>query len=125
MKLIELEPQFIRHEIRPCHVGAEGCSTISEHTQHVFHVYVDTLAEAQGIFFLCPKDFELNKGPIGTHGIICWFLDRGVPTDAEPLPGRWAVSGSSYEDLTLSPSVLTTEGCGWHGFITGGAVTSC
>lgn len=91
----------------------------------VFLRYVDSgrwcecdFALAQGIRFCCPKCFNLNDGPIGTHSIVAWFRDRGVPDDARPLPGRWTVSGRGLADLTLSPSILISTGCCWHGYIT-------
>ena len=99
MKLAELEPQFIRHK-------PDGWTDVA------------TLAEAQGVHFLCP----LGCG----HIVLCWFRDRGVPDAETPGPGRWAASGAGFEDLTLSPSIhLTGPGCGWHGFVTAGQVTSC
>jgi hypothetical protein len=90
------------------------------------HQEVDVLTDAQGVWFLCPKCFEANgRNNIGVHGVICWFRDRGVPDTEDPRPGRWVVSGSSYTDLSLSPSILLTSGCGWHGYVTNGNVTSC
>lgn len=87
---------------------------------------VETIAEAQGVRFLCPKCYAQNGGKIGTHSVICWSSSRGVPDDARPGPGRWALVGSSLDDLTLdgepgkSRSVLLTGGCDWHGFVTDG-----
>lgn len=76
------------------------------------------IANAQGILFLCP---------LGQSSVLCWFKDRGVPDDWEPGPGRWAVSGRDFNDLTLSPSVDLTAGGKhperWHGWIKQGVVT--
>lgn len=83
---------------------------------------VDDLEAAQGIRFLCPACFEANGGPVGTHVVLCWFRDKGVPTEEVPKPGRWAVSGTCFDDLSLSPSVLITSGCRWHGFVRNGAI---
>lgn len=104
MKLTELEAQFVR---------CDDPRTTSA---------VDTLAEAQGIMFLCPKCYAANDGPVGTETVICWFADRGVPDDERPLPGRWIPSGTGYDDLTfVGPNAasvhLTGPGCGWHGFV--------
>ncbi len=111
MKLTELEPQFLRYEL------LEGKET---------HRYVDTLADAQGVMFLCPQCWKKNNGPVGTHSVLCWFVGRRVPDHVFPRPGRWHVSGTGYDDLTLQPSVfLTGQGCGWHGFVTNGVVTTC
>jgi len=110
MKLVDLEPQFHRIEKR---------------TDGTFFPDVDDLASAQGIRFLCPVCFAANAGPVGTHCVIAWFKDRGVPDDETPGPGRWIPSGTGYTDLTLTPSIhLSGEGgCGWHGHVTAGEVT--
>lgn len=87
-------------------------------------------SEAQGIWFLCPVCFVKNKGPMGTHMVLVWFKDRGVPDTAEPLP-RWTATGTTFFDLTLMPSIDTTKNKAgevvnpheWHGFITAGKVT--
>lgn len=110
--LTELEPQFIRHEVR------DGST---------FHVPVDHISRAQGVRFLCPKCFLENKGPVGTHSVVCW--NGSVPPEVRPGPGRWSLEGTSLADLTLGPvpgktrSVLLLGGCEWHGFVTNGRVT--
>jgi len=86
--------------------------------------HVDTLQEADGIQFLCPKCYHDNGGPKGTHGVLCWFEGK-VPDDRQPGPGRWNPQGSGLHDLTFvdgakTRSVLLTGGCAWHGFITNG-----
>lgn len=91
------------------------------------HRKVNTLGDADGIRFLCPKCFKANGGEVGTHHVICWFEDR-VPDDVRPGPGRWRPAGSTYADLSFvagkrSPSVNLTDGCKWHGFIKNGKVT--
>jgi hypothetical protein len=106
MKLAELEPQFLAIQ--------------DERTRR----HVDTLGEAQGVMFLCPKCFETNGGSVGTHSVLCWFRDRGVPDDVDPRPGRWGTSGTGIADLSLSPSVQLQGGCDWHGWVTNGEVTS-
>lgn len=113
--LVDLAPQFLRYERR-----ADG----------LYYVHVDAIAEAQGIAFLCPLCFERNKGVIGTHQVICWSRSRGVPDDAEPGPGRWALAGTDYADFTLNAdppsgarSVKLETGCCWHGHITNGEAT--
>lgn len=105
LKLSELEPSFYR-------IKATG----------IFQ-QVDTFEQAQGVRFLCPACFVANGGPVGTHSILCWFRGRGVPDTETPGPARWAASGTGLEDLTLSPSILLTSGCRWHGFVRKGAIT--
>lgn len=113
MRLTELEPLFIRYESR-------------EADEYKVPV---PLAEAQGIFFLCPVCFTKNNGPVGTHGVEVTFRDRGVADDqgshnTAGEPSRWAVTGTGVEDLTLTPSIhLASSPCAWHGFITNGEVS--
>ena len=88
---------------------------------------VATLAEADGIRFLCPKCYQVNGGNAGTHPVVCWFEGK-VPDDAAPRPGRWKPVGTGIEDLTFVPgaksnSVLLLGGCAWHGFVTNGDAT--
>lgn len=104
MKLTDLEPSFKK--------------TIDERTMKD----VGTLAEAEGIMFLCPHCYRKNNGPVGTHSVLVWFEGRGAPVSWSP-PARWKVSGTGYGDLTISPSILN-HGC-WHGFVTNGEITFC
>lgn len=90
---------------------------------------VETLAEAQGVRFLCPACYEANGGPIGTHTVCVAFEGRGVPpalgSQGEHGPSRWSVSGHGLDDLTLSPSIDGTRGggCRWHGWVQNGVAT--
>lgn len=93
MRLVDLEPQFLKW--------------ISD-TQFRSDA---TFTEADGIMFLCPKCFIENKGPIGTHVVICW--KPHVPQSTFPRPGRWEQKGTGVSDLSLvagSSSVLLTGG---------------
>ena len=98
--------------------------------------HVDTLAEADGIWFLCPACFAKNKGPVGTHTIMVGFVGRCPPgsytQDGNGNDTRWTVSGTGLDDLQLLPSInldvfpqrpkLPNE-CTWHGFAgAGGAL---
>lgn len=120
MKLADLEPQFIRYETRIEWI---------EFKQQPRHYWIDvaSLSEGQGLQFLCPACFAKNSGPVGTHLVEVTFADRGA-TDEQGShgksgkPTRWNASGSSYADLTLTPSILIDGGCGWHGFVTAGEI---
>ena len=115
VRLAELEPQFIRY--RTLRAGGDPV---------FYRCDVATLDEAQGLWFLCPVCFQRNGGAVGTHLVETTFRDRGASDDEgshgrDGTPSRWGVSGSSFEDLTLTPSIdLGSGGCGWHGFITEG-----
>lgn len=117
MRLTDLEPQFHRYETRPDPPGAPGFGGECMH-------HVDSLAEAQGIIFLCPGCFAKNGGAVGTHAIEVSFAGRGVQDhqgshNRQGQPSRWNVSGAGYADLTLAPSVDVD--C-WHGFVTNGEI---
>lgn len=108
-------------------LGAKFLKIIEENGRTILRE-VDTLAEAEGVEFLCPLCFKNNNGPIGTHSIICWFTNK-VDDAVTPRPGRWNPSGTSLDDLTFVPpgaiSVLLPDpdGCKYHGFIRNGEAT--
>lgn len=111
LKLLNLDPQFIRYE---------------EQYGRVIYHHVGEIQDAQGIRFCCPKC--THEGVEGVHWIICWSGERGVPPDAYPGPGRWRLKGTDYDDLTLEgegggSSIHVTTGCGYHGFLTNGECT--
>jgi len=90
-------------------------------------VDVDAIRQADGLRLLCPKCYDDPPvGPVGTHGVICW--SPTVSQDHLPRPGRWALVGTSIDDLTLvagSSSVLIQGGCGAHFFVRQGRVVPC
>lgn len=105
MNLIELQPEFIKYN---------GTDSITP------GVYLDS---AQGIQFYCPKK-ECD------HMIQISFADRGVTEEQgskndEGKPSRWKVSGTSFNNLTLTPSIFLNKTCGWHGFVTDGKIKTC
>jgi Family of unknown function (DUF6527) len=110
VRLIDLEPRFVRYE--------EGGIRDSR---------ITALAEAQGLWFLCPLCFAQNHGPVGTHTCETTFEGRGALPEQgshnkEGKPTRWNVSGTNFQNLTLSPSIQLQGGCNWHGFITNGEI---
>lgn len=108
MRLVDLKAQFLKRD-----------------DSHHFR-FVDSIGDADGVEFLCPKCFAANAGPIGTHAVICW--SPSVPQDTSPTPGRWEMKGAGIEDLTLvagSSSVLLKGGCAAHFFVRDGAIVDC
>lgn len=135
MKLTELVPVFVRYEARldtwTQIVGDAATWKPGDPTEEVSGprecvVFVETLEEAQGIEFLCPKCFVVNGGSRGTHWCNVSFEGRGVAPELGSHgthgPSRWGVTGTGFGDLTLSPSILLDGGCGWHGWIQAGEV---
>jgi hypothetical protein len=138
----DLDARFLKHEVRvepkrfvrPEAIAAKPCgpysdADVEERTGPVEYLaIVETIAEADGVWFLCPKCFADNGGPVGTHAVICWFVGK-VADDVDPKPGRWTPTGTGLHDLTFVPSagrsnsVLLTGGCGWHGFVANGSAS--
>lgn len=129
MRLRELEAWFSKFE--PTAPTAEERALNPQWPpDHLMECYarVETLAEADGIWFLCPKCFAANGGPVGTHSVSVGFTGRCPPGSyGQNLEGqdvRWQVAaGTSLDDLSLTPSIqLLSENptpafCAWHGFV--------
>ncbi len=55
-------------------------------------------------------------------------LDGGDPCLNNPKESSWHRNGDTFETMTLNPSIRSVKekgGCGWHGWIRNGVVTSC
>jgi hypothetical protein len=81
-----------------------------------------------GITFDCPCGTPpLGKSdkpgcPWGTfHILFCNPLDGGPPEGIERQ--QWAVAGTSFDHLTLSPSIRA--GDHWHGWVRDGSLETC
>lgn len=107
-RLVDLEARLVRYSAGPPEI----------------YTTVDNLADADGMWFLCPKCWADNGGPVGTHSVLCWFVGR-VADDVDPRPGRWVPAGTGLGDVTFvgpaAASVMLLGGCGWHGFVKQGA----
>lgn len=137
MRLVDLHPQFLgsggegvyRQTGRPC----PACGAYNPSACEVCHgtgreYEPAPRREGVGVVFDCP---------CGNHdeGHQCYVpfanpLDGGPPTDPRGWQGSggWLRTGDTFETLTLTPSIfrrVELGGCGWHGFITHGEVTSC
>lgn len=102
MRLADLNPRF---------VGAGGEGVSDKNGNPV------PRRSGVGITFDCPcgcgdRVFASFDNPI----------DGGPPLgDARPL---WSRTGESFDEMTLRPSILRIDGCGWHGWITNGEISS-
>lgn len=107
MKLAECRPEFLKWE-----------------DDSHFKI-ASSVNEADGLLLLCPVCLKNNKmSTMGVHSIICW--EPNVPQTTSPKPGRWNMSGTGFDDLTLtagsSSILLTGDGCKAHFFITNGEI---
>lgn len=125
MKLTELDPEWVNYAAAGRHRFADLHSAIDYGDGEAAcpPIEAEDIAHADGVLFLCPACFANNKGERGTESVLCWFADRlHIPADATPGPGRWTATGTSFADLTLSPSV-NVDHEHWHGWIKNGEVT--
>ena len=125
MKLSELQPEWVNYAGEGFRRFSDAHSVIDYGSGEAADPPEESevMAIADGVLFLCPTCFKKNNGPVGTESVLCWFANKPhVPADAKPGPGRWSATGSSFDDLTLSPSVNVDKEH-WHGFITNGEVT--
>jgi hypothetical protein len=107
MKLVDLNPQFLSS-------GGDG----------VFRADGSKAQrrEGVGVLFDCPCGDRAEEHQC--------FIPFKNPIDGGPaieIRG-WERTGETFDTLTLSPSILRSKekgGCGWHGWIRGGEVTSC
>lgn len=80
-----------------------------------------------GLAFNCPKcGGDSDRQYCG--GVFVHFEN---PIDGGPAPEtsapRWTRTGDTFETMTLRPSILKPEskaGCGWHGYVTDGEVST-
>lgn len=74
--------------------------------------------EKAGLSFLCPCGCG--------HRVMVMFqhsVGENKPIGERRYSGhRWQATGNSFDDLTLRPSILRSNGCGFHGYITNGEV---
>jgi hypothetical protein len=105
MKLTDLNPRW---------VGAGGDGIRDRNGSPVPYQH--------GIGLLC--DCPCGKCNVPLYVQFKQPLDGGPPPDKSGAP-LWDRTGETFENLTLRPSILRKDGCGWHGFITNGEVTSC
>lgn len=108
MKLVDLNPSW---------VGAGGEGISDKHGNPLLK------REGIGMMFDCPcrqcgvRGFVSFSNPFDGGAA---YIDPGEPT--------WSRTGDTFEALTLSPSIHRVKekgGCGWHGWIKNGEVTSC
>lgn len=118
--LRELEGRLMKHVIEEADKGhgrtlPDGSIQWGGFPVDTFHP-VDTVAEADGVWFLCPKCYAANGGAVGTHQ-VCILWKEG-PGERWNRGVRWQlIGGTSLDDLQLSPSIQTHADCQWHGFV--------
>lgn len=125
VRLSELHPQFLgaggegvrQPSDRPCPkcagAGCEDCHQTGKEYEPA------PVRWGVGVLCNCPCGNDDEN-----HKLYVPFLN---PLDGGPAlsPHGWTRTGNSFDNLTLTPSILRSKargGCGWHGFITDGTV---
>ena len=105
MKLTDLNPNW---------VGAGGPGITTRDGQPVPQQH------GVGISFDCP----CGKCDVRCHVYFENPLGGSATLDSTVL---WKRDGSTFETMTLNPSIhrVKPPGCGWHGWVKQGQVTSC
>lgn len=104
MRLVDLNPRFMRG-------GGEGISYAP--TGEPVPPYT------AGVDFDCP---------CGKCGKRCYVPFKNPPEQnipGHPSEDGWQRTGTTFDDLTLAPSIFRNPargGCGWHGFIENGGI---
>lgn len=125
MKLTELFPQFLKLRVATdeeiAEYGWQGKKP------HWLLCPVDVLAEADGIRFTDPLWASAHPGQDGyefggtVHVAFAGHDPEGIISmDCDGKPSKWAISGSGYIDLRLTPSIFVNakgDPPGWHGFV--------
>lgn len=104
MKLTDLNPRWVG-------AGGEGILNADMSPAPERH--------GVGIRFGCPCSQEVDPHP------DCYIPFENPLDGGPPLPDdrpRWHREGETFEALTLTPSILISGCCKWHGFITNGDV---
>jgi hypothetical protein len=125
MRLVDLYPEFLnsggpgirRQTGRLCPscdgAGCETCSRTGKEYEP------EPLRRGVGVEFDCPC------GNRDEHH-RCYIPFENPIDGSAPVEKGWRREGETFEDLTLTPSILRNRargGCGWHGWITRGDVT--
>ena len=127
MKLTDLEPSLKKIVVKEdtwTRRKEDGSDEQVTGPRYYFHE-VETIAEADGIWFLCPKCFRDNgNSNVGTHCVSCW---RPRVEQSEHLtgPGRWELVGNNFNDLSLvaNPTSVQLEGgCNAHFTVSNGEI---
>lgn len=109
MRLVDLHPEFV------CHGGAGVTDAAGEPIPRT---------EGVGIILDCPCGNADEE-----HRLYVPFANPIGPGPLAESGWRgWVREGDTFDTLTLSPSILRLKsegvGCGWHGHIRAGEVTT-
>ena len=107
MKLIDLHPRW----------AADYDILIGGHVVH------DEDRKGMAVSFECPHCVAAGVANPTRLGVFFANPIDGKPhTDDVDLQHLWTRSGTTFDDLTLTPSIDASASGHWHGFITGGLI---
>lgn len=105
MRLAELQPSWLG-------AGGEGITDAEGKPVPERH--------GIGIVFDCPcgRCDEYNRVA------VCFENPLDGKPPRQDRRSLWRRQGETFETLTLHPSIRRVGGCGWHGFVTNGEVST-
>lgn len=107
MRLTELHPRW----------GADYDILIGGHVVH------DENRVGMGLTFRCPHCVRAGVETPTRLGVFFVNPVDGKPhTDDQDLQHLWTRTGTSFEDLTLTPSIDASAHGHWHGYLTNGEI---
>ena len=107
MRLVDLNPQWL----------SSGGAGVSDQEGNPV-----PRRDKVAIKFDCPCGSDECKKPWKR---VCLTLSNppdGGPPVSSKMEHSWEMSGDSFENLTLKPSIQRVGGCEWHGWVTKGEV---
>lgn len=78
----------------------------------------DLERSGMGLTFLCPHCRDTRLGVFFKNP-----LDGKPPSDDYDAGHLWTLSGDTFENLSVTPSIDASKSGHWHGHVTNGEVT--
>lgn len=122
MKLVDLDPHFIKYVIHNENAFSHGVQVVKGIE---YKNKANSMEEAQGMIFKCPV---CHNDELFSHYVEITFNNRGVEDNQgahnlDGSPARWDILHyENLETITLSPIGTLSNHCGWRGVISNGEV---
>jgi hypothetical protein len=85
--------------------------------------YLDKDRTILGLTFVCPHCQDVRLGVAFHHHATAAFDDAIIHAKSPSTKHIWDMTGDSFENITLTPSVDASASGHWHGFIKNGEAT--
>lgn len=82
---------------------------------------IERLVDAHPLYMACSERLAFDC-PIHED---CAGGRIEIPTSTTESAGTWGRTGTTFETLSITPSIRRRGACGWHGFIRDGRFETC